>query len=81
MPTLDEVLQQVTDEDTKVDSIITMLSGVEQQLKDALAGVTLPPAVQAKVDAVFAKAKGSADKIDAAIAANTPPTPAPAPTP
>ena len=75
MATLQEVLDQVTTEDSKVDSIIALLNGVEQQLKDALSGATLPPAVQAQVDAVFAKAKGSADKIDAAITANTPAPP------
>lgn len=71
--TIDEVLAAVTAEDTKADSIIALLNGIEQQLKDALAGVSLPPAVQAQLDAIFDKATASSAKIDAAIQANTPP--------
>ncbi len=72
MATLDETLAAVTAEDTKVDSIISLLTGVEKQLADVLAGA-LPPDVQAKVNAIFAQATASAGKIDAAITANTPP--------
>lgn len=74
MATLDETLAAVTAEDSKVDSIIALVDGLKKQLADALAGTTLPPAVQAKVDAVFAQATASAGKIDTAITANTPPT-------
>ncbi len=77
MATLDETLAAVTAEDSKVDSIIALLNGVEKQLADVLAGA-LPPAVQAKVDAIFAQATASAGKIDTAITANTPAAP-PAP--
>lgn len=78
MASIDDVVTATANESTKVDSLIALLDGVEQMLKDALSGVTLPPAVQAKVDAVFQQLTDSATKIDAAIAANTP---APAPTP
>lgn len=78
--TLDETLAAVTAESTKTDSIIALLSGIEQQLKDALAGTTLTPETQAKVDAIFDAATASSAKIDAAIAAGTPPAPPP-PTP
>lgn len=71
MATLDEVLADVTAETTKIDSLSVLFAGLEQQLKDALAGTTLSPATQAKVDAVFAAAETNKGKIDAAIAANT----------
>jgi hypothetical protein len=76
MADLDAVLQSVTDEDTLIDGVITFLNGIEQQLKDALAGTTLSPATQAKVDAVFDKAEASKVKLQAALVANTtvPPT-------
>ena len=70
--TLDQVLTSVTEEDTLIDSVIALLNGIEQQLKDALAGVNLTPAQQAAVDAVFDKAEVGKAKINAAIIANTP---------
>lgn len=73
MATLDEVLELVTAADTKQDSIIALLNGLKQQLADALSGVTLPPPVQAKIDAIWNQAKANADELDTAIAANTPP--------
>lgn len=75
MASLDETLAAVTAEDTKVDSIIALLAGLKAQLADVLSGTVVPPAVQAKIDQIFSQATNSAGKIDAAIAANTPPTP------
>lgn len=77
MATLDEVLSEVTDENTRLDSIQSLIDGIKQQLADALAGTTLPPATQAKVDAVFATLTSSKSKIDKALNVNVP---APAPT-
>ena len=76
MATLDETLAATTAEDTKIDSIIAYNTGIKKQLDDVLAGASLPPAVQAKVDAIFAQANASASKIDTALAANTPAAPA-----
>jgi hypothetical protein len=75
MASLDETLAEVTAEDTKVDSLIALFAGLEAQLKDVLSGTVIPPAVQTKIDAIFAQATASAGKIDAAITANTPATP------
>lgn len=75
MATLDETLDATTEEDTKVDSIIAFLTGIEQQLADALSGANLPPAVQAKVDQLFSQAKAASGRIDTAINAGTPPAP------
>ncbi len=71
MATLDDTLQAVTDEDTRVDSVIALLNGLKTQLDGVIAG-NLPPNLQAKVDAIFAEATGSSAKIDAAITSNTP---------
>lgn len=78
MATLDEILADVTDEGTRLDSISTLLTGLRQQLADALAGTTLPPAVQAKVDAIFTAAESNKGKIDTALNSGVP---APPPTP
>lgn len=74
MASLDQILTDVTDESTAIDGISTLISGLKQQLADALAGTTLPPATQAKVDAIFAAAEVNKGKIATALAANTPPT-------
>ncbi len=77
MATLDEVLTDVTDESSRLDSISALIDGLKTQLADALAGTTLPPATQAKVDAIFTAAEANKAKIDKALNANVPP-PAPA---
>lgn len=73
MATLDEVLASVADESTKIDSLSTFIAGLKQQIADALAGVTLPPAVQAKVDAVFTAVEANKAKVVTAMDANVPP--------
>jgi len=75
MSTLDEVLADVTEEGTKLDSLSTFIAGLKQQIADALSGATLPPAVQAKVDAVFAGVESNKAKVQAALDANVPPPP------
>lgn len=77
--TLDELLQDVADESTQIDSLTTLTAGIKQQLTDALSGVTLPPAVQAKVDAVFTAVDVNKAKVVDAINANTPAAEPPAP--
>lgn len=72
MATLDDVLSEVTDESTRLDSIQALIDGVKQQLADALAGTTLPPATQAKIDAVFSGLTTNKGKIDKALNANAP---------
>lgn len=69
MPTLDEILVDVTAEEGKIDSLSVLITGLRQQVMDALSGATLSPAVQAKVDAVFSQAEKNKGKIDAALAA------------
>ena len=71
MASLDQVLTDVQDESTQIDALSTLTAGLKQQLADALAGVNLPPDVQAKVDAVFAGVEANKAKVVAAINANT----------
>lgn len=73
MATLDQVLQDVTEESGRLDSIQALIDGLKQQIADALSGVTLPPAVQAKVDAIFTQAEANKAKIDTALNTNVPP--------
>ena len=74
MASLDQVLADVTKESTDLDSIAALISGLKQQIADALAGTTLPPATQAQVDAIFAAAETNKGKIAAALASNVTPT-------
>lgn len=76
--TSDEALAAVTAEDTRVDSLIALFATTKQQLADALSGVTIPPAVQAKINSIFDLSSAGASKIDTALNTNVPP-PAPAP--
>lgn len=76
MATLDELMQDVTDEGTVEDGLVTLTEGIKAQLDAFLAG-QLTPEVQAKVDAVFAGVEANKAKVSAAITANTPAAPAP----
>ncbi len=69
--TLEDLLQKVTDQETKVDSIITLVGGLKEQLAEALADVSLTPEQQEKVNAIFAQLEENSGKLDEAIAANT----------
>ncbi len=81
MASLDEVLNDVADESTRIDSLGTLIDGIKKQLDDALAGANLPPAVQAKVDGIFAAIEQNKTKVQAAIDRNTTPEPPPPPPP
>jgi len=70
--TLDETIALVEAESTKLDSVIALVDGLKAQLDEALSGAVLPPAVQAKVDAIFAAASTNAGKITDALDLNVP---------
>lgn len=76
MATLQDVLVETHNESDLDDSIITLLNGIVQQLKDAQASQD-PAQIQAVIDQIASNKK----KLSDAITANTPvnPTPAPAP--
>jgi len=71
MATLDQIIADVSDESTQIDGLSTLTAGLKQQVADALAGTTLPAAVQAKVDAVFAGVEANKAKVVTAINTNT----------
>lgn len=79
MATLDQVLQDIADEKTAIASVSELIAGLRKQVEDALAGVTLPPAVQAKIDQVFEGAEANKKALADALAANVPPAPVPSP--
>jgi NTP pyrophosphatase (non-canonical NTP hydrolase) len=71
MATLDEILADVQAETSLIDGVSTLISGLKQQLADALAGV-LTPAQQAEVDAIFAAAETNKQKLSDALVSGTP---------
>lgn len=79
MATLDEVLADVTEEGTKIDSVMTLIDGLKKQIDDL--NLNLSPEEQAKVDAIFAGVEANKGKVQAALDANAPPAPAPEPAP
>ena len=79
MATLDDVLAEVTKETTEIGGITALIAGLRNQIADALSSQTIPPAIQAKVDAIFAAATANTAAIVQAL--NDPGTPAPVVTP
>jgi len=79
MATLQEVLDDVAAEKTVEESLITLTQGLKAQL-DAITSGSLTPAQQAQVDAIFAAVEANKTEVSAAVVANTPTPPAPAPT-
>ena len=72
--TLADILAKVAAEKTVDDSIVTLLGSISQQLKDAIAAND-PAQLQAISDGLDANIA----EIQAAVTANTPAAPAPAP--
>lgn len=68
MADLDQVLADVQAEATLIAGISTFVDGLKKQLADALVGVTLPAAVQAKIDAVFAGVEANKGALASAMA-------------
>lgn len=75
--TLDDIVTKVEQESTVEDSIIVLLTNVNQELKDALAAND-----PAKIQAISDDLDNNINKMATAVTANTPaPAPAPAPGP
>lgn len=81
MATLDEILASVTEQRTSIDSVLTLLAGLQQQLADALSGVTLPAGVQEKIDAVFSAVSENTAALETALAVPVEPVVEPEPAP
>lgn len=73
MAKIDELTAAVVSEKTVEDSAIALLTGLSQQLKDALASGNTDAAVQTVIDSLASNTAA----LSAAVVANTPP-PAPA---
>ena len=72
MAKLDDIVADVTAETTLIEGVSTLVTGLKQQLADALTGENLSPEAQAKVDQIFATAEANKAKLAAALADNTP---------
>lgn len=70
MSTLDDLLTEVTKQQGEVASVQTFIQGLQQQLSDALSGISLPPAQQQKVDTIFADLQANDAALAAAITTN-----------
>lgn len=75
MANLDQAIADIQEESTAIDSVGALIISLRQQVADALSGAVLPPAVQAKVDAVFAGLETNKAKLATALATNPDGTP------
>lgn len=72
MPTLDQTLESVTANATVGGSAAALMTTLKTRLDEVLSGVVIPPAVQAKIDAIFNASEADKAVLEAAILANTP---------
>ncbi|MBC8117135.1 MAG: hypothetical protein H7062_22300 [Candidatus Saccharimonas sp.] len=75
MATLEETLEKVRANSTVLGSINTLLDGLRIEVRDILSGAKVPPATQAKVDAIFAAAAAQGTELDEVLLENTPSEP------
>ena len=73
MATLQQVADDVAGEKTVIEGISTLIDGLQTQLAAALSGTTIPPAVQAQIDQVFADAEANKASLAAALLKGTTP--------
>jgi acetylglutamate synthase len=71
MATLDQILSDVTEQATMIDGVSTMISGLRQQVAEAVAKTGMPAEDQAKIDAIFDSAEANKAKLAGALATNT----------
>ena len=68
MATIDQIVKDIQDESELEDRVLAALSGVQQQLKDALSGLVIPADVQAKIDSAFQSLEANKEKLASAVA-------------
>lgn len=78
MANIDDILIEVHKQPTLIESVKTLVGGLKKSLDDALAGISVTPEVQAKLDEVFATLSANDQALADAVTANTPAA-APAP--
>jgi hypothetical protein len=72
MATLDQVLQDVSDQTTQITSLQALILGLKQQIADALSGVSLPSGAQVKIDQIFQNLEANKAGLANALNAGTP---------
>ena len=75
MATLQDVLNDVAEESTQIDSLSALTAGIKAQLDQILSGATLPSSVQEQINTLFSGVEANRGKVVAAINANTPAEP------
>lgn len=72
MASIQDVLADVKAENTLIASVGTLVSGLKQQLQDALAAAgTIDPATQAAIDSVFSQVEANKSQLAISLASNT----------
>ena len=71
MVTIQDIQNDMTAETTLIEGLGTLISGLKQQVADALATVTIPVATQAQIDALFATAEANKAALTAALTVGT----------
>lgn len=67
---LEALLGAVEAQQTKIDSLVALTTGLHQQVLDAM-GATLTPSQKDRIDRIFAEVEQNSADIDAALTANT----------
>jgi ribosomal protein L16 Arg81 hydroxylase len=70
MATLQETLEKVRQQGTRLDSLNTFVEGLYEAIRDR---VNLTPEQQAVVDQIFTEVESNSGKIEEAFSENTPP--------
>lgn len=78
MDSIDRIVADVTAQSTEIESLKAFIVSLKNQVADALGGTTLPPAVEARLAAIFPPLEANTQAIADAIAA-TPASPVVAP--
>lgn len=71
---LNRIYRAVLSDTAAEEALSHYVEILEKQLRDVLTGEVLPPAVQEKVDAIFAAIKADTSKLKKGIEDNQPPT-------
>ena len=72
MTTLQNIVDDMAKQTTLINGIQSLVSGLKQQLADALAGTVLAPSVQAQIDQIFAEVEANNAALETAAAIGTP---------
>jgi len=81
MDSIDRIVADVSAQTTEIDSLKAFIASLKTQIADALAGTTLPPAVEARLAAIFPPLEANTQAIHDAMQENTPAAPPADPAP